>query len=422
MPDSDEPTTNVPARSPATPHDEAEYTPQVSVAPVAAPATTPTAPGTPLAPPPGYELLGILGRGGMGVVYRARQVALKRDVALKVLQAGGPATDDLRQRFLAEAEAVAAINHPCVVQVHDFGTWDGRPFLALELCPGGTLSQALRVASMSPGDAAALVERVARGVAAAHARGVVHRDLKPANILLDATGAPKVADFGLAKLTAGEGGLTRSGALLGTPGYMSPEQARGGAKRVGPAADVYSLGAILYECLTGRPPFRGAIPADTLQQVLTTNPEPVRAINPDVPAELEIICLKCLEKDPARRYASADAVADALMALRPDRSELHPPVAPAPRAVGGWRRVHTAALVGAAVLALAGAAALWVALAREAAAGRERRMLDDFVRHLGDRQGLSAAERRELVKQFCAAHPEYQPLDVLKAVPGFAGQ
>jgi serine/threonine-protein kinase len=363
----------------------------------------------------------------MGVVYRARQLALKRDVALKVMVTGGPAADDLRQRFLAEAEAVAAINHPGVVQVHEIGTWDGRPFLALELCPGGTLAQSLRVAPVPPADAAALVERVARGVAAAHARGVVHRDLKPANILFDAAGAPKVADFGLAKLTAGGGGVTRSGALLGTPGYMSPELARGGAKRAGPATDVYSLGAVLYECLTGRPPFRGAVPADTIQQLLTTDPAPIRALNPAVSAELEAVCLKCLEKDPARRYATADAVADALMALRPDRSELHQPVSPAVRseAAGGWRRVHTAALAGAAVLALGGVIAVWVAVARDAAreeaVGRERKLVDDFVRHMGERQGLTAAERLELVRQFCTAHPEYKPTDVTRAVPGFAG-
>ena len=262
---------------------------------------------------PGYEILGELGRGGMGVVYRARQVGANREVALKVVLAGGHAGPTEVARFRAEAEAVARLQHPHVVAVFEVGEHDGRPFYSMELCPGGTLASVAAGGPMDPRAAADTLFKVARGVAAAHAAGVVHRDLKPGNVLLTAGGEPKVADFGLAKrLDAGaDAGLTRTGAVVGTPSYMPPEQAAG-VREVGPAADVYSLGAVLYDLLTGRPPFRGPTATDTILMVVTEDPVPPRVLRPDLPRDLEAVVLRCLEKDPVRRYASAAALADDL--------------------------------------------------------------------------------------------------------------
>jgi hypothetical protein len=263
---------------------------------------------------PGYELLDELGRGGMGVVYRARQVRLNRVVALKMVLAGGHAGAEDLTRFRTEAEAVARLQHPNVVQIHEIGECGGLPFFSLEYVPGGSLAARLDGTPWPPTPAARLVATLARAVHAAHEAGVVHRDLKPANVLLGKDGEPKVADFGLAKQLASPGrqpgeDLTRTGMILGTPSYMAPEQAGGKGKEAGPACDVYALGAILYELLTGRPPFRGPTDLDTVLQVVSTEPVPPRLLNPRISRDLETICLKCLEKDPARRYASADALA-----------------------------------------------------------------------------------------------------------------
>jgi predicted Ser/Thr protein kinase len=260
----------------------------------------------------GYEFLGVLGRGGMGVVYRARQTRLNRLVAVKMIQPevyAGPAE---RARFRTEAEAAAGLQHANIVQVYEVGDHDGRPFLALEYVDGGSLADRLDGTPLPARAAAELVETLARAIHAAHERGVIHRDLKPANVLLTADGTPKVADFGLAKRLEGEAGQTRTGAVLGTPNYMAPEQAAGRVKEVGPATDVYGLGAILYECLTGRPPFQGTTLLETLEQVRSQAPVPPRLLQPRVPCDLETVCLKCLEKDPHRRYASARELADEL--------------------------------------------------------------------------------------------------------------
>jgi serine/threonine-protein kinase len=256
---------------------------------------------------PGYDIIGVLGRGAMGVVYHARQVALKRDVAVKMILAGGHAGEQERKRFLAEAEVIASIQHPGVVQVFDYGTQDGLPYFVMEFCPGGALADRLNGKPIPEADAARLVASLADAVHAAHEKGVVHRDLKPGNVLLTADGSPKVADFGLARQADGSR-LTATGAIMGTPAYMAPEQARG-LKAIGPAADVYALGTILYECLTGRVPFKGETSHDTMMRVISEEPFSPRALTPGVSRDLEAVCLRCLQKDPARRYGSAKELA-----------------------------------------------------------------------------------------------------------------
>src|SRR5205823_1872679 len=242
-----------------------------------------------------------LGRGGHGVVYRGFDPALKRPAAVKVLLSGRFGGPDLLTRFRTEAEVVARLDHPHIVRVYEVGEADGTPFLALELVDGPTLARALSAAPLAPAAAAALAESLARAVAHAHAHGVVHRDLKPGNVLLTTDRVPKVADFGLAK-DLGTTGSTIAGEVLGTPSYMAPEQAAGDPARVGPAADVWALGAIFYECLTGRPPFRAATAYETFDLVRLADPVPPRRLQPSTRRDLEVICLKCLEKDPAQRY------------------------------------------------------------------------------------------------------------------------
>ena len=286
---------------------------------IAEPTGSDAATQTPIPPPtppllpsvPGYEILGELGRGGMGVVYQARQLGFNRIVALKMILSGSHACAEERERFHIEAQAVARLQHPNIVQVHEVGEHEGKPFFSMEFCPGGELDRKLNATPLPPAEAAALVETLAQAVHHAHERGVVHRDLKPANVLLAEDGTPKITDFGLAK-RLDEAGRTQSGSVLGTPSYMAPEQAGGRSKEIGPATDVYALGAILYGCLTGRPPFQGPSALDTLTQVLTADPVPPRQLQPRTPHDLETICLKCLEKQPARRYATAAELADDL--------------------------------------------------------------------------------------------------------------
>jgi serine/threonine-protein kinase len=262
---------------------------------------------------PGYEILGELGRGAVGVVYKARQVCLNRVVALKMVLDGGPTGNRGLARFQREAEAIAKLHHPNIVQIYEVGEASGRAYFSLEYCPGGSLADRLGGARPPAAEAAGLVEQLARAVHAAHAAGVVHRDLKPGNILLGADGTPKISDFGLAKRMDGhELRLTQSGTVIGTPNYMAPEQAAGRSKTVGPAADVWALGAILYELLTGRPPFRGASVWETVAKVVRDEPEPPGQLRPDTPSDLEAVCLKCLRKDPAGRYATALELAEEL--------------------------------------------------------------------------------------------------------------
>jgi serine/threonine-protein kinase len=282
---------------------------------------------------PGYEVLEVIGHGGMGVVYRARQRALNRVVALKTILSGSAASPSERARFVAEAEAAAGLQHPNIVQVYEVGEHAGRHFLAMEYVSGGSLAARLTGDGLDPRWAAEVVLQLAEAVQHAHEHGIVHRDLKPANVLLSGVGGqesgvrmdalisltpdschltPKVADFGLAKRLDSNQGQTQSGAILGSPSYMPPEQALGDARHVGPAADIYALGAILYELLTGRPPFKAATLLETLELVRAGDLVPPRHFRPRLPKDLEVICLKCLQKEPGRRFPSARALADDL--------------------------------------------------------------------------------------------------------------
>jgi serine/threonine protein kinase len=260
---------------------------------------------------PGFEVIGELGRGGMGVVYKAAQTKLKRLVALKMIR--GEALADLRglERFWVEAEAVARLQHPNIVQIFEVGEYRRLPYLALELVDGGALDRKIKGRPMPPWEAAKILLTLARTMHYAHQAGIVHRDLKPANILITSDGAPKITDFGLAK-RLDESGQTSTGAVLGTPAYMAPEQASGESKRVTPAADVYALGAILYEMLTGKPPFQGRTQVETIDLVRFEPTTPPSRHNKEIPPDLEIICMKCLEKDLRRRYADAAELAEDL--------------------------------------------------------------------------------------------------------------
>jgi WD40 repeat protein/tetratricopeptide (TPR) repeat protein len=323
-----------------------------------------------------YEVLGPIGRGGMAVVYRARHRELRREVALKMLLGGEFADRPERLRFRIEAEAVARLQHPNIVQIYEVGEHDGgnglpHPYFTLELVDGGSLAQRLAAGPPLPRQAAAWLEALARAAHYAHGQGVVHRDLKPANVLLTRDGTPKLCDFGVAKLLTGSAVHTRSGMLVGTAEYMAPEQAAGDTD-VGPAADVYALGAILYEMLAGRPPFRGGNPLDTLLHVRVHDPQPPRTVRPGVPADLETVCLKCLEKDPHRRYPSAQALADDLRRFLAGEPVTARPVGALGRAAR-WarRRPALAGLLATVVVLLLGGTAVSTYFAVEAG-GRAR--------------------------------------------------
>jgi serine/threonine-protein kinase len=280
----------------------------------------PTLPGQPPAPLPTasfgeYELLEEIGRGGMGVVYKAWQKKLDRLVALKMVLSGPWATPEELSRFRAEAAVAAKLDHSGIVPVHEIGEHEGKPYFSMKYIAGKTLAQLVAEGPLPPREAARIVYQVALAVEHAHSKGILHRDLKPSNVLLDHTGQPHVTDFGLAKRVADGSGLTATGAVLGTPSYMPPEQAAPQRGPLSPASDVYSLGAILYHLLTGRPPFQAATVMDTLILVLDQDPVPPRMLNPSVDKELEIICLKCLQKAPDLRYSTAAHLATELQAF-----------------------------------------------------------------------------------------------------------
>jgi eukaryotic-like serine/threonine-protein kinase len=340
---------------------------------------------------PGYAIDSVLGRGGMGVVYRATQLGLNRPVALKMILSGIHANAAQLDRFRTEARAVAHVHHPNIVQVYEIGEHDGLPYITLEFCPGGSLDRRLNKEPQPPQKAAALVETLARAMAAAHAAGVIHRDLKPANVLLDANDTAKIADFGLARELEEEG-PTRTGSVLGTPSYMSPEQAAGATRLVGPHSDQYSLGAILYDLLTGRPPFKGTSMMETLEHVRTREPAPPTQLQPSLPRDLETICLKALRKEPQQRYPTCEALADDLRAFQEGRPIAARPAAPAERTWRWAKRNPGVATLSAAVVGLL----MLLAVGGTAAAllfHRQRNEAESLAEQR--RQALDLAEQRE---------------------------
>jgi WD40 repeat protein len=362
----------------------------------------------------GYEVVGQLGRGGMGVVYQVRQTSLGRMAALKLIYGGGHATPGERARFRTEAEATARLQHPNVVQVYEVGEYNGQPYLLLEFLEGGNLGRRLGGTPLPPREAAQLVETLARATHYAHGRGVVHRDLTPSNVLLTAEGNPKITDFGLAKLLVGGANRTVSGTVLGTPSYMAPEQAAGSVSSISPSTDVYALGAILYECLTGRAPFRADTAFETLRQVIAEEPVAPRSLSPLLPLNLEVICLKCLSKAPHQRYASAEDLAEDLR-----RFLNHEPIrarpAAAPERAVKWARRHPVLAV---LLATAG---LWLVSlvvytlqrqrdfeAVEAEADRARRAETLAREHEDQAQVLQYAAQMRLASQMLDAGDVFQ--------------
>jgi serine/threonine protein kinase/tetratricopeptide (TPR) repeat protein len=376
---------------------------------------------------PGYVILGELGRGGMGVVYKARHMSLQRLVALKMIRPELAGTREL-QRFRREAEAVAQLHHPHIVQVYEVGELAGRPYISLEYVEGGSLAQKLAGTPQPVKPAAHLMEVLARAVQVAHQRGIIHRDLKPGNVLLarsnspqavsldnnagEETYEPKLTDFGLAKRLDQETGQTQTGEIMGTPSYMAPEQASGRTQDIGPAVDVYALGAILYELLTGQPPFRGATTLDTLDLVRTQEPVPPRRLQPKLPRDLETICLKCLQKEPHQRYTSAEALAEDLRRFRTGEPIQARPVGSVERAWRWCRRKPlvaslTAALVLVFLLGFAGVLWQW-RLAEEQRTlaeqsfREERQVVDEYLIKITESEQLKdpglAALRKDLLR------------------------
>jgi tetratricopeptide (TPR) repeat protein/tRNA A-37 threonylcarbamoyl transferase component Bud32 len=333
---------------------------------------------------PGYELLSELGRGGMGIVYKAVHTKLHRVVALKMVLAGAHANPDQLARFATEAEAVAALQHPNIVQIYEIGEQNGLPFFSLEFVDGQPLDKRLAGKPQPPREAAKLMEPIARAMYFAHERGIVHRDLKPANVLLTRDSVPKVTDFGLAKKLESDSSQTKDGTLMGTPSYMAPEQAAGHVQQIGPASDIHSLGAMLYEMLVGRPPYLGATPLETMLQVKLNEPVPPRKLMPKLSRDIETICLKCLQKEPSRRYDNAGELADDLARFQKGEPIHARPISKPERAWRWCRRNPRIAALSAAVVMLVATAG--VAMGKLAIDASQERQASEETRKLAEQR------------------------------------
>jgi tetratricopeptide (TPR) repeat protein len=370
---------------------------------------------------PGYEVFGLLGQGGMGLVYRARHQRLGRLVALKMISSAGQASREQLSRFQAEAQTLASLDHPHIVQIFEVHDYQGYPCFSLELLEGGSLDRKLAGTPQAPLQAARWLQVLAQAMHAAHQRGIVHRDLKPSNILFTADGQPKIADFGLAKRLEGDNSQTLSGTILGTPSYMAPEQTVGDPKAIGPLTDIYALGAILYEILTGRPPFQGLTVLETLELIRTTEPVSPTRLRPGVPPDLETICLKCLEKALAKRYGSARELADDL-----NRFVTNQPIrarrAGVVERLLKWRKRNPvkAWLVGVSVAAVAAISTLgiWSYASLRSAAEKDRNrvrtlwsavdnMYTDFSEELLAEEPFGDPRRQRLLEKALALYQEF---------------
>jgi WD40 repeat protein len=368
---------------------------------------------------PGYEVLGLLGRGGMGVVYKARHLQLDRIVALKMILAGSHAGPAALARFRQEAQTVARLQHPNIVQVFEVGTHDGLPYLVLEYVEGGNLAQQAAGGPQPPRAAAALVELLARAVEYAHQHGVIHRDLKPANVLLTAAGAPKLSDFGLARRAGAAPGLTSTGAVVGTPGYLAPEQAGAQAPALGPRTDVYGLGAILYYLLTGRPPVQAGTLAETIRRTLESDPVRPALLRPGIPRDLETICLKCLQKAPSKRYASARELAEDLRRFQAGEPIRARPVGWAERGWRWCRRNPAVATLGAAAVLLLLAVAVGSAVfaAEQGRAAQDLRAEKDRVQKaLNQSRSNEALLTGDRAMKMCEEGEDGQAPDVARGL------
>jgi tetratricopeptide (TPR) repeat protein len=376
---------------------------------------------------PDYHIVGELGKGGMGVVYKAVQLSLNRTVALKMLRAGLYASPELLVRFRMEAEALASLQHPNIVQVYEVGQHAGCPYMTMEFLEGGSLDELLKGQPQPPPTTAELVETLARAMHCAHLRGIIHRDLKPANVLLAASSltsdakpqaalVPKITDFGLAKRLEQSEGQTAPGIVMGTPSYMAPEQALGRSRDVGPAADVYALGAILYEMLTGRPPFQGDTQLETMRKVVSEEPVAPRTLQPKVPRDLTTICMKCLQKQAARRFTSAEALADDLHRYL-NGEPIHARRARTAERAGKWMKRHPAgtALIGVIVLATIALLNLGIYSYREVSAERDQALkdyrvafeaVDHLYNELANERLLDEPNKDPVREQLLARAPE----------------